>query len=162
MRTKLATLLSGVDLVLGPPLPTLSDATYQALEIHWEAGKTSSAELIKRELASGGVLTRRSSVSRTGALPRERSIELSPNHLLVVALDGNETVRWWRLMNDPRLVRAELGEATEMHSENYYRPQVDFIVECPDDPILREVRFYQPVWNGEEFHLELVGVAPLN
>ena len=161
MRSKLAGLLSHVDLSVGPELPTLDDSTYKEVRIHW-AAKTASAELLKPELASGGAITRVSSLSKNGTLPRQRSMELSPHHLLVVALDENETVRWWKLMIDPRLVRAEVGEQAAMHSENYYLPKVGFVVECPDDPLLREVRFYLPVWNGEEFRLELLGIAPLH
>ena len=160
MRAKLAGLLSRVDLSVGPELPTLDDSTYKEVRIHW-AATTDSAELLKPELASGGALTRVSALSKSGSLPRQRSMELSPDHLLVVALDENETVRWWKLMIDPRLARAEVGEQTAMQSENYYRPKVDFVVECPDDPLLREMRFYQPVWNGEEFRLELLGITPL-
>ena len=158
IRTKLGVLLSDVDLTIGSALPPSEN--YRELRVHWESSKSNSTELIKRELAVGGSLNRVSAVARTGALPRQRSFELSPDQMLVVALDENEAVRWWRLMPDPRLVRAEVGHA-DMHSENYYLPKVDFVVECPDDPLLREVRFYQPVWNGEEFRLELLGIAPL-
>ncbi len=161
LRTKLAVLLSAVDLTVGSDLPALNVSTYKEVRVQWTA-KTNSSELLKQELSTGGALMSVSSSSKPGALPRDRAMELSPDQLLVVALDENETVRWWRLMKDPRLVRAEVGEHTDMHSEKFYLPKVDFTVECPDDPLLREVRFFQPVWNGEEFRLELLGVAPLN
>lgn len=164
MRIKLAGLLSSVGVHVGGALPPADAQTYRELRIHWESlDNPDSAGLINEErLAKGGALTRISSIGRAGAIPRERSMELSPDQMLVVALDENDVVRWWRLMIDPRLLRAEVGRSAEMQSDNYYLAKVDFIIECPDDRLLKQLRFYHPVWNGEAFHLELLGAAPLH
>jgi hypothetical protein len=97
-----------------------------------------------------------------GAIPRERSFELSGDHIVVVALDENDVVRWARLIFDPRSMRAEVGSTNAMHSEIYYRQKVDFIFQCPDDPGLARARFYRPVWNGGAATLELIGVVELH
>jgi hypothetical protein len=163
IRNKLAGLLSKFGLTVGSPLATSDVKTYRELRIHWESlDKADSAGLIKAErLAPVGALTRISSVIKEGAIPRERSLELSPDRMLVVALDENDAVRWWRLLIDPRLLRAEVGQRTEMQSEEYFLAKVDFVIECPDDRLLKQLRFYHPVWNGEAFQLEPVGGTPL-
>jgi predicted small lipoprotein YifL len=162
-RDKLTGLFSSVGIQVGPALQTSNAHSYRELRLNWDSlQKTGSAGLFKAEqLPVAGVLTQISSSPRAGGLPRERSMELSPDHILIVALDENEAVRWWKLMIDPRLVRAEVGRSDDMRSENLYQAKVDFIVECPDDPLLKQLRFFRPVWNGESFHLEPWGVAPL-
>ena len=162
-RNTLAALLSTVGVESGPPLPTLNARTYRELRINWASlQKPETTGLLKAEqLTSDGLLTRTSSLPRTGALPRERSMELSPDHMLVVAVDEQDTARWSKLMIDPRLVRAEVGRSDEMQSEKFYLAKVDFIVECPDDSLLKQLRFFRPVWDGESFHLEPMGSAPL-
>jgi len=162
--SQLALLFSNAGLQVGAALPTANTSSYTELRLQWESlDKAGPSGLItEAQSATAGRLNQRSSTARAGMLPRYRSAELSPDQMLVVALDGKGAVRWWRLMIDPRLVRAEVGEPTEMRSENYYLARVDFIIECPDDPVLTELRFYRPVWNGEMFHLELLGSSPLH
>ena len=162
-QSKLGVVLSTAGLRLGTALTTDNSGSYREVRLSWESfQKANSAEFVKeQEGASAGVLRQLSSVARSGALPRERSFELAPDHLLVVAVDENEAVRWWRLMIDPRLLRAEVGNPTQMQSQNFYLANVDFIVGCPDDPQLRQLRFFNPIWNGESFHLSPVGSTPL-
>lgn len=163
-RNKLARLLTTAGVSVGPDLPDSNTQTYRELRIHWESlAKSDPAGLLKEgQQTIAGLLTRTSSIDRAGGIPRARSLELSPDQMLVVALDDHDAVRWWSLMIDPRLVRAEVGRGGEMQSENYYRPKVDFIVECPGDRLLKQLRFYRLVWNGETFQLELLGTAPLD
>ena len=163
-QNKLSALLSTAGMRMGTPLTTHNAKSYREVRLSWESlQKPNSAGLVtEHELDSSGVLKQLSSVARSGSLPRERSMELAPDRLLVVAVDENEAVRWWRLMIDPRLVRAEVGPATEMQSRNFYLANVDFIVGCPDDPRLLELRFFHPAWNGESFQLSLVGATPLH
>ena len=163
-RNKLAQLLSSAGVSVGPELPTSNTRSYREVRIRWESvAKSDSAALIKEaQLTTAGLLTRTSSTVRAGGIPRARSLELSPEQMLVVAVDEQEAVRWWKLMIDPRLVRAEVGRSGEMQSENYYVPKVEFIVECPDDRVLKQLRFYRPLWNGAAFRLELVGTASLD
>jgi hypothetical protein len=48
-----------------------------------------------------------------------------------------------------------------MQSEEYFLAKVDYVIESPDDRLLKQLRFYRPVWNGEAFQLEPVGGTPL-
>jgi hypothetical protein len=114
------------------------------------------------ERSPAGILAIVDSMRRSGTLPRQRSVELSTNQLLVIAVDQNSELRWWTLLLDPRLVRAEVPGATgETGSENYYVMKVDFMVAYPDDPAIKELRFYHPVWTSEEFHLQLLSVLSI-
>lgn len=162
-REKLTGLFSSVGIRVGPGLQTSDALSYRELRLNWESlQKTGSAGLLNAEQQPvAGVLTQISSTARVGTLPRERSLEFSPDHILIVALDENDAVRWWKLMIDPRFVRAEVGRSDQMRSENLYQAKVEFIIECPDDPVLRQLRLYRPVWNGESFRLEPWGVASL-
>lgn len=161
-KNKLAAVLSTVGLRVGAPIDNAG--SYRELRLSWESLQkpNSSGLFSEQQSASAGSLRKLSSTARRGSLPRERSMELSPDSLMVVGVDENETARWWRVMIDPRLVRAEVGTTSEMRSQNLYLANVDFIVGCPDDAQLRELRFFHPVWNGESFRLELVGTIPLN
>jgi len=133
------------------------------LRLHLRSfSKTNSSALIKTDqLVSAATLTRTASSVRGGALPRERSFELAPDRLFVAGVDETDAVRWWRLIVDPRLVRAEIGSSAEMQSEVYYRGDAELVLECPDDPVLKQLRLYRPVWDGQEFQLELIGKVAL-
>ncbi len=161
---KLTGLLSRAGVQVGPELAAADSQGYLEVHLKWDsAPKTVGGELLSQEQVSPAVvLTEISSISREGTLPRERSLELSADHILVVALDDSETVRWWKLMIDPRLVRAEVGRSDDMRSENLYTRQVDFSLECPDDPQLKQLQLFRPVWDGKSFQLESVGVVPLH
>ncbi len=163
MKNRLASLLEEVGVHVPSELPVSEGKTYRELRIHWESfGKGGSAGLLKGEqLTDRSTLSRVDSIARVGAVPRERSLELSPDHILIAAVDENCGLQWWRLIVDPRLVRAEVGPTGEMRSENHYLSNVDFSIEYPDDPQLKVLRLYHPEWNGKDFHLKLLGTLPL-
>ena len=96
-----------------------------------------------------------------GALPRSRSLELSPTHIFVAAVDATNKLRWWSVMPDPRVVRSETQSPTgELRAEDYYVSNVTLVVAFPDDPDIANLRFYHPVWNGTDFDLKLLTNVP--
>ena len=98
---------------------------------------------------------------RSGTLPRHRSLELSPAHIFIAAVDAADKLRWWSIMPDPRLVRGETETSTgELRGDNYYVSNVTLVVAFPDDPDIANLRFYHPVWNGTDFDLEALAVVP--
>jgi hypothetical protein len=98
---------------------------------------------------------------RSGTLPRHRSLELSPAHILIAAVDATNKLRWWSIMPDPRLVRSETQTPTgELRGENYYASNVTLVVAFPDDPEIANLRFYHPDWNGTDFDLKSLAVVP--
>lgn len=98
----------------------------------------------------------------SGRPPRQRNPELSPDHLVLKALDarGRELTRI--IIPDPRLLRAETaGPVGELRMQRFYRESVDFTVALPDDPGIRVLGIYQPRWEEAGLVLDLIGEAKL-
>ena len=164
IRNSLADLLAPAGVQLGKALPLSEAQTHRQIQVRWQdsvALKSPGASKLAQQPGSG-IVTLVNSTSRDGILPRERSLELSPSQILVIAVDENRGLQWWKLLLDPRIVRSETVAATgEIHGENLYRSKVDFTVEYPDNPAIRELRFYHPSWTGKDFRLELLGTLPI-
>lgn len=161
-REQLRKLLSRVE--VGVPendARTNQPQTYRELRLGW-AESTKSVILLRTEAET---TTPRVSVvedkKRPGTLPRQRSLELAPTLMFVAGVDASNKLRWWSIMPDPRIVRAESQTATgEFRSQDFYMANVSFVVAFPDDPEIATLRFYHPVWNGTDFDLKLLTVVP--
>lgn len=154
----------GVD-VVEVHVRTDQPQTYRELKIRWADSTKSTTEL--RPANNAEEQTQATSVSivedrkRSGTLPRPRSLELSPTHFFIAAVDATNKLRWWSIILDPRVVRAETQTPIgELRGENYYVSNVNFAVAFPDDPEIAQLRFYHPVWNGTDFDLKLLTVVP--
>ena len=138
--------------------------TYRELKIRWADSAKSTTEL--RPANNSEEQTPSPSVSivedkrRSGTLPRQRSLELSPAHIFIAAVDATDKLRWWSIILDPRVIRVETPTPTgELRGEVYYGSNVNFAVAFPDDPEIAQLRFYHPVWNGTDFDLKLLTVV---
>ncbi len=154
----------GVD-VLEIAARTDQSRSYRELKITWTNPTKSTTEV--RSAATSDQQTQVPNVSvvedkkRSGTLPRHRSLELSPAHIFIAAVDAADKLRWWSIMPDPRLVRGETQTATgELRREDYYVSNVTLLVAFPDDPEIANLRFYHPVWNGTDFDLKPLAVVP--
>lgn len=154
----------GVD-VLDIAARTDQSATYRELKLNWADPTKSTSEL--RSAVNSEQQTQAPRVSvvedkkRSGTLPRHRSLELSPTHIFIAAVDATDKLRWWSIMPDPRLVRGETQTPTgELRREDYYVSTVTLMVAFPDDPEIANLRFYHPVWNGTDFDLKPLAVVP--
>ena len=132
---------------------------HRRLDVHWETKtpppQTSSSEPVR---APSGNLSVKELKVATGGLPRLRALELAPTQVLVIGVDSDASLRWWHVMADPRLIRAEtVDSAGQLRAKVFYRSQTDFVVAYPDDSAIAELRFYQPEWNGESFTLTSLG-----
>lgn len=98
-----------------------------------------------------------------GSLPRQRNPELSSSHLVVIGMDALKQEVVQVIVNDPRLIRLETTTSTGKltPSEIIYQSEVEFSIALPDDPRIRNIRLYHPIWTGSEYNLELVGEAQL-
>jgi hypothetical protein len=97
-----------------------------------------------------------------GAAPRQRSLELSPEHLMLATVNAKSQLRWWSLIPDPRRLRSEVpGSDGTLAGVVLYQPQAEFVVNLPFDGEAVELRFYHPLWTGEGFTLQLLGAIPL-
>ena len=164
IRSALAELLTDSGVHVGAALPVSDSPTYKELRVRWQSS-AKQARALANNLEQGpisGAFTGLASAKRNGTLPRNRSFELSTNQILVIAVNEKAELRWWRLLLDPRLVRAETPSATgETRGEEYYLANVDFMIAYPDDPGIRELRVYQPRWTGKDFQLELLSTLLL-
>jgi hypothetical protein len=143
--------------------PTVAQ-TFQEIRVHWEASPGAPPETLLEPqhyhpAAAFTVVERR---HRSGSLPRQRAPELSPDQLLIVAVDSQGREKERVLVPDPRVLRAELpGPTGELHGEVLHRATAEFLVPLPDDPTIVELRVYHPRWTGSTFDLDLLGTAPL-
>lgn len=81
--------------------------------------------------------------------PRQRSAELSPDHLVVAILDAGGVVRHTQILIDPRLVRGEFpDEQGNLHRNVFYRSDVEFTISVPEGVDAFEVRLLSPSWGG--------------
>src|SRR5678815_962134 len=120
-REQLRKLLSRVDVdVPETDARTNQPQTYRELKIRWADPTKSTTTELKTEAQTQ--IPRVSLVEdkkRSGALPRQRSLELAPTLMFVAAVDASNKLRWWSIMPDPRVVRAETQTATgELRSQD--------------------------------------------
>lgn len=142
--------------------PAASTRSHRTLKVSWEADKAAlpRPSAVQYKNAPGRVSLLSASARRDGALPKQRSAELSPEQVVVVALDAEGRLRWCGLVADPRRLRAEVpGPDGELTGQVIYRESAEFVIQYPDDELVTEVRLYHPDWDGQQFSLELVGAV---
>lgn len=94
--------------------------------------------------ASGSGATLINSKVRTGALPRLRSLELSPAHLLVAAVSKDARLLWWAVVPDPRVLRAEEpGQEGLLTGRVVRLREAELTVNVPEEAAGGELRFYE-------------------
>ena len=139
--------------------------TYRELKIRWndpaKPGNTLKPAYNPQEQTQAPSASIVEEKRRSGALPRNRSLELSPAQIFIAAVDATNKLRWWSIVPDPRVVRSETQTPTgELRGEDYYVSNVTLVVAFPDDPEIANLRFYHPVWNGTEFDLKPLTTLP--
>lgn len=148
----------------GPPPDAARAGSHREVRVTWEAERASPPGLATARNASapGRVTLSLGSQRREGGLPKRRSAELSPNHLMLVAVDAGGRLRWWGLIDDPRILRAEWpGDDGELTGRVLYKETAEFAIQYPDDESIAEIRLYRPDWDGKGLSLKSVGsVAP--
>jgi hypothetical protein len=162
-RERLSALLSAVGVSVEDSVLPAEVQPFQEVRIRWDAADASSRDLILTEQeTSNRILTTIERRKRNQALSRQRSLELSTNQLLVAAVNGQRQLRWWSLIPDPRIMRAESPNAGgKLSGRLLYRSKAEFIVAFPADETITELRLYHPHWTGSEFTLEPLGAIPL-
>jgi hypothetical protein len=100
----------------------------------------------------------------SGQVPRQRNVELSSQHLVVIGLDENGQEIARVVVPDPRQIRAEIFDSSGeiVSNELIYQEHAELLLVFPDDPRLRKLKFYHPNWTGTKFVLELVGETQLS
>jgi hypothetical protein len=143
--------------------PTFAQ-TFQEVRVRWEAYPTMPPDSVLdpqrfRAASIFAVVERRHA---SGAMPRQRALELSADQLLIIAVDRLGRDRQRLLMPDPRLLRAEWPDPTgELQGVVLHRANAEFFLSVPDDPAITELRVYHPRWTGKAFDLDLLGTVRL-
>ena len=160
-REQLRTLMSRVGVeVPAADAWAIQFPLYRQLKLDWADSAKSTSELTSEAQTQAPKVSIVDDRKRSGALPRQRSVELAPTLMFVAAIDASNKLRWWSIMPDPRVVRSETQTATgELRSQDYYLTNVTVVVAFPDDPEIATLRFYHPVWNGTDFDLKLLTVV---
>ena len=140
----------------------------RGLKISWETPgrqKGSPASALRAGQLSLAVAPALVSERRgTGGVRRERSLELSPEHVFVATVDAKSRLRWWSVIPDPRVLRSEGPKAEgdgELTGVRLFQPEAEFVVNVPEDAEATELRFYHPLPEGGEFRLQLLGAVSL-
>jgi hypothetical protein len=165
LSERVRSLLAASGVEVGPaasPASNASARSHRELKVSWEADKSTlpSPAAVQYRNAKGRVAPAGASRRREGGMPKQRSAELSPTQVVVVALDSGGHMRWCGLVADPRLLRAEASDpGGELTGQVLYKESAEFVVQYPDDDAVTEVRLYHPDWDGQKFSLALVGVV---
>jgi hypothetical protein len=157
---QLKTLLAPVGVNVSDTGPVSQTENHQEMEIRWKAQDNSPASNPNgaEQQQPAQTLTVVARSSRNGSLQRQRSLELSEEQILVVATGAEGQLRWWTLVPDPRLRRAEFaGPNGELSGQTVVLGETDFTVSYPADLSITELRFYHPHWTGAKFTLESIG-----
>lgn len=147
-------------------------ASYRVLRVRWDVSDPAAPERtefhsIEREPSpfhDGRVMKVIGRGRAEGLLGRQRALDLNPENLLYVCVDAAQRIRYWYVVPDPRVVTTEAlpqpGAAGEGRRV-YHSAHAEFLIGFPDDPSVRELRFYHPRWTGAEYVLELIEVISL-
>ena len=161
-QQQLRRMMSAVDVdVPEAGAQTNQPKTYRELKIRWADPTKSEADLRAEAATQIPKVSILEDKKQSGTLPRSRSLELAPTLMFVAGIDASNKLRWWSIMQDPRVVRVEtrIGNG-ELARQDFYAANVTLIVAFPDDPEIATLRFYHPVWNGTDFDLKLLTAVP--
>lgn len=151
-KERLENLLAPFDIKVaraGTVARTSATRSYRQVRVRWENDeKTAPASDVQQaatEAPAQGALSVVGERILDGRLTMQRSLEMSPEQVLVVAVDAATQLRWWTLVADPRILRSEsLMEGNQLRGRILYRASADFFVDVPDDAEITELRFYKP------------------
>jgi hypothetical protein len=158
-------LMSSAGVLVDESALLVPGGSIRTLKISWNdpARKGSKPETLRAGVLSSPVTSTVAGEARgKGSLARQRSLELSPEHVLLATVDARSRLRWSALIPDPRILRSELpGDDGLLEGVRLYQPGADFVVHIPEDPEATELRFYHPLPSGEEFTLQLLSTVAL-
>lgn len=163
-RDKLRPMLAAVGVSVGEGATPPRARASREVRILWagEAAGQAGQEFTSSP-ADGQMRVTAEGARDAGPPPVPRSLEMSPDHLLVVAVDAESRLVWWTLITDPRVLRAEGPDADgRMSGQVIYRRAAEFSVEFPDDPAIAELRVYKPAASAEGTVLRQVGAVGLS
>jgi len=138
-------------------VPRADASASQQVQLQWFAVNGPDRAAVRAEDVR--VISR---VRGEGPLPRERDPQLSADHLVVVSSDAAGREVDWRIVPDPRLIRAEFSDDQgRLTGRLLQRVEANLLVDIPDSPDIVRLRIYAPEWGGDGFVLRLIATADL-
>ena len=161
--TQLTVLLGEVGVsVDAARFPIDSSDSSQEFHLRWTAGGEDPLSPSPLANPSTGELTVVTTRVTAGPAPQLRSLRLSTNRLFIAAVDAGNALRSWTIVPDPRIIRAEsFGPDGVIEGQTLYRPDADLFVTIPGDDAIAGIHVYQPLWDGQIFHLAPLGSVPV-
>ena len=124
------------------------------LRVQWTAARADAA----RTRATVGTFRLLGQARFAGAPRRERQPEPSANDLVIVVQDSTGRDLDWRIILNPRLIRAETPDQNGVLSGRVIeRDEVELLVYIPDVAGADRIQIFSPVWNGKDYTLEPLG-----
>ena len=146
--------LGRLGLRVGSGLDVTAEGRYQELRVNIESDRTVNG--------ISSVVTIAARRVSDGHLAHHRSAELSPDELLVVAIDSAHEVRWFSTVSDPRVMRAESpDEAGRLSGSLVMVPHSTALLMVPYHPEIVSVGLYHRSTSGDQSKIELVGSVNL-
>jgi hypothetical protein len=90
----------------------------------------------------------------------ERDPQLADDRIVVVAVDASGSAIDWRIVADPRVVRAEAPDATgALSGRTLTDPDAELRVAVAAGPDVRALHIYKPRWTGVAWVLDPIAVS---
>ena len=139
-----------------------SSDSSQEFHLRWTTGDETPPSPSPLANPSAGELTVVTIRITAGPAPQLRSLRLATNRLFVAAVDAENVLRSWTIVPDPRIIRAEsFGPDGVIEGQTLYRPDADLFVTITGDDAIVGLHVYQPLWDGQAFHLTPLGAVPV-
>jgi hypothetical protein len=139
--------------------------SHQRMEVNWEAYENAPA-FVKpsdQSFRRGRKLNVKVKEKRAGGVPQPRGINVDSQLLFVAAVNGGRELIWWTEIGDPRIFRAEGADSDgRMSGQLLHASSPTFEVTFPDDPQIKELRFYEFKQADAGPVLDLVNTIPVN
>lgn len=162
MTSRLRALLEPVGVVVDDSA-TEPVSTSEQVHLRWE--NTPQVTRLQTAVAKSekrGGLSFVARIINRSSLPRRRALDLAPDRILVVGVDADSRLRNWAVIQDPRIIRAEIaGPDGRLSGGEILRPDADFFVDLPAADGVAEIRIYKAVWNGQDFDLVLLSAVSI-
>jgi len=94
-----------------------------------------------------------------GSLRRDRAPQVSSTSLVIVSQDDAGRELDWRVMQDPRVVRAEATRTDTVNGERLYYVDIDLLLQLPALPETSQLAIYSVRAVGGQPVLDLLGTV---
>jgi hypothetical protein len=138
-------------------VPHAETAASQRVELQWIAPAAAERTAVRAEDVR--IVNR---VRGGGPLPQDRDPQLSADRLVVVSSDAAGREVDWRIVLDPRLIRAETADPDgRLSSRLLQRTEANLLVDIPDRSDIVRLRIYAADAAAGGYVLRLVATADL-